>query len=427
MNVPPVVYLDSSDWSNLSSAVGDWPFADRDRWLQVRKRLLAAKAERKAEFRFSQAIVVEAYPLSAEHHLQGLGRARTIAEFCGPLCLVESGALTRSEARQLASGEAPPFPRDIAYRDDGGWHGNPDDLGVEMGAELLGDLNPMIRKLVCEALPNSDERARSAYVRQLINRDGKLTALGRIGLTDSSWQVVKSEAAAKLGIPPDFPGIDVILKVIRSEVPPSEADKFMVSLLRNLPVLFALDETRRQADGLFGWLRLAGRSITEPMAEGRQLLIAAVANLGLATAKRLAQEAPALDVDRWRAKTRKHILAGIWEAEQKLPRRSRARGKAWWELVDPSLPGAIPSLDACLAATAGLLRRSIQPSAQPRQPRESDIGDMLHMSYLPYVDVFRCDGFGAGIAQEVIVAMGLATRVTRTIEEALAVIEPSQL
>lgn len=421
-HVPLVVYLDSSDWSNLASAAGTDPFAERQRWLSIRERLDRAKSSGKAEFRFSNAIVVEAYPTSPPQHEHGIARARVISELCGPLCLLEVNTLSREEARHLARGNTPPFPRGMALRNDRGWPPNPDDMAKTLATDLGEDLKNAAREIVAEALPEMPLRNRNEIMRQMITRDGRLTALAKERIPPFAYQEVANLFAERFGLPQDLPGLEIPFKVMLGELPPAELGEFFARILRDLPTLFALDETRQHADGLFGWLRKAGQDLAEPFSEVRSAILANVETFGLGVSRKLAKDQPMLDVDRWRGRIRERLLKGLWESESKRPRRERARGEAWAHLVIPSKFGSIPSLDAFLSAAGEMIRRSIVPSAQPRQPRVSDVGDLLHMSYLPYVDVFRCDGFGAGIAAEVVASMDLSVRVAATIEDALAAI-----
>ena len=58
-----------------------------------------------------------------------------------------------------------------------------------------------------------------------------------------------------------------------------------------------------------------------------------------------------------------------------------------------------PALATIAGVTAEIQRRAIVSSPQMRKPTRSDFGDILHLVYLPYVDVFRLDGPMADILE----------------------------
>lgn len=425
MKRPLLVYLDSSDWSNLAAAVGSEPFAGREKWLDVRRRLLAARSEGRAVFCFSHAVVVEAYPTSTAHHAQGVARARAIAELCGPLCLLETKTLARAETRKLALGARPPFDRAMALRDDGAWYSDPDELLSKLGSNLLADTRTMVRDLLSKDLPQLGKRKRRVVEDMLVDRSGRFVGQARERLLDPAvMRDVGAMGAAKLGLPSDTPGVDTLARVMVGELPPTAADAWATGLLRDLPTLFSLVPTREQAEHLFGYLRAAGRSIAEPMAEAAGNMERFVSEFGLGAVRRLHTERPLLDTEGWRTRARVKLLSKLWEDERK--RRGpgpRMRGEAWFKHVDGSVFGFIPTLDAYLAAGAALMAKAATVSRQPYRGRESDAGDVLHMSYLPHVDIFRCDGGNAQVARTVVSELNLAARVASTVDDLLKFVE----
>jgi len=397
MSKPLLIYLDSSDWSNLAAAASEGDLRDREKWLDVRTRLLSARDSGRAEFRFSQTIVAEAYPLSVTHEAHGLARARAITELCGKRCLVESNTLARWEIRWLAAGTSHPFDRALALRDDAAWHSDPDEVGGRMGSSLMADPRTVIRDALKDQLPGVGKKRRRQFESRVFDSDGKLPSWARQGMLSPD---VLAEAAANMGLPADTPGIETIGRVLAGEVPPEAADQWLLSILRDLPLMFSLVQTRQQADQLFGYLRRAGGDLAKPMAETARDIERFVSTYGLQEARSLQQERPFLDVRQLREKVRATVLKALWATERK--RRGpekRIRGEVWANRVENSPFGSIPSLDSFLAAGAALVAKATNMSAQPYRGRESDAGDITHMSYLPYVDVFRCDRGNAAVAK----------------------------
>lgn len=425
MAKPKLVYLDSSDWSNLASATGAGPFAHRDKWLDVHRRLVAARDAGLAEFRFSQVTITEAYPTSANHFAQGVARARAIAELCGRLCLLEANTLARREARMLALGMRPPFDRAIALRDDNAWHADPDDLRGRLGAALSLDARTMVRDLMKTDLSRISKRARRQIEDALVDSRGRLVGAARDRLLDPAVaEEVQKAAAEKLGLPADTAGFDVLGRVMAGELPPDAADEWVIGLLRDLPTFFSVVRTQERADQFFGYLRKAGQNIVVPLAEAADNMKKFASEYGLDTLRQLQGDRPFLDTGDFRATTRERIISRLWESERK--RRGpepRVRGEAWFKHVNGSPFGSLPSLDAFLAGGTALMGKTSVPSMQPYRGRESDAGDVSHMSYLPYVDVFRCDRGNSQIAQAVISELMLSARVAPTIEDLLALIE----
>jgi len=74
--------------------------------------------------------------------------------------------------------------------------------------------------------------------------------------------------------------------------------------------------------------------------------------------------------------------------------------EVWQARVVDSPIGTIPSLDAMLEPAIDYFLRNVMAGAHQRELLVSDYGDILHMAYIPYVDIFRCDGYAADIARK---------------------------
>ena len=124
----------------------------------------------------------------------------------------------------------------------------------------------------------------------------------------------------------------------------------------------------------------------------------------------------------WLVKLRTQLLEALWKAEHVVLTSSGVTARDWDGIVKGSGSGRMPALDALVTACVLHIVADLRPSAQPRQPRDSDGGDMMHMMYLPYVDVFRCDGYAATIADQVVSEFDLSAEVVTTMEQALEVV-----
>ena len=80
------------------------------------------------------------------------------------------------------------------------------------------------------------------------------------------------------------------------------------------------------------------------------------------------------------------------------------------------------------AAAGHVSRRAAFVRKYPRPPKESDFGDMIHSAYMPYVDIFRADGFTADALKQLKSARTtvVVPRLTELIPEIQKKIEATQ-
>lgn len=97
---------------------------------------------------------------------------------------------------------------------------------------------------------------------------------------------------------------------------------------------------------------------------------------------------------------RSNLLLKIFARETNVAQKYNI-ARSRWEKVASSELGTLPSFDAALIAFEEYLRISVLQTKFPRTLRTSDLGDILHISYLPYVDIFRGDSFASQVAQHV--------------------------
>ncbi len=348
MPAPLVAYLDSSDWSNLAAAVSPEPFAARDRWLDARRRLLASRDAGRVEFRYSQAVVDEAFPLSAQHQEPGVARARTIAEFCGQLCLREMGDIVAAEARRLAQGLRPPFAPDLARSDTGSWFPDFEGGPEAFGKGAMPDAAELLRDIAREEMPGIGRKKLRQVEALCVDKKGRLLPEHRARLLDPSVRPqIGAMVAEKFGLPADAPGLDVVARALAGDLPPSAVGEWLIGLMRDLPLLFSLLPSQENADKLFGYLRGPGWQVADAIAQAAGGMREFVAEVGLDAARRMTAERPWFDAPAWRARLRKRLLAHLWEKgrarRQGLP---RVRGEDWFRHVHGSPFGSLPTLDA---------------------------------------------------------------------------------
>ncbi|OLF52957.1 hypothetical protein [Pseudomonas chlororaphis] len=335
---PLVVYLDSSDFSDLSN-----PQGNRERALAIKGRLEAWSEARQIEIRYSMTHIMEALAVD-EKALEFAGlRLACIQELCGTKVLMDAITLMTHE---LSSVENPQV-----FDDEGGWF----PLAVV------------------------------AHKWQRENAEG--TALNR---------QERRQLAAKLRASRPTFDLAASLDELSASFPfkrESAAD-----ILKN-PYGFevfqrALNDSLKDLNHLFAWHRAHWNRSTEFSG----LLRASGAELGS-----LVSEGAQQAGERYRELTELGI------PEQEIDQRIQSLAKQVCEeapqrlidaFSDDLAPRAAPihaSLDKTPALfvlsklVAHLVKSSVLPRKQARTPKTSDLGDVLHALYLPYVDFFRAD------------------------------------
>ncbi len=413
--------MDSSDYSNLAAAVGDGPFAARQRWLDLRTRILAAKANGRAVFRFSYPIVMEAYPTSPDHLAHAVGRAAVIGEVCGKDCILDFLTLVTEESKALVlRGEQ--FERAAAWRNDGAWHPNPDGLLSESIAGFRTGLPSQLREQLKESrLLN--RKARRKLELSMFSRDGTPTRQMASLFTLEQRQELSAAIGQRFHLPGSALTTDIPAKVILGELPISAMSALLGAILRDLPTLFQQEAVRKHEGALFHWIRSTGQSVSAPLREARANLLDMIGRLGLDRVRSLHAQSELESISQtWLVKLRTQLLEALWKAEHLALTSSGVTARDWDGIVKGSGSGRMPALDALVTACVLHIVAALRPSAQPRQPRDSDGGDMIHMMYLPYVDVFRCDGYAATIADQVVSEFGLSAEIVTSMEQALEVV-----
>lgn len=130
-------------------------------------------------------------------------------------------------------------------------------------------------------------------------------------------------------------------------------------------------------------------------------------------------EGPALVQGRTLGSTEVYRDDGRWTPAIDIAARERRRGisrRDWERSVVESDVGRIPALDIVLDATLAHLRRNASPGAKSKL-LDSSFADLLHLAYLPYVDVLRCDAETAQVATAV--AQEYGTRVAASFKDVM--------
>lgn len=360
---PLQVYLDSSDFSNLSHP------ERRKSFENVERQLLVWQAEGLIELRFSYVHVIEAAPIAPEHIPDARARTECIARLCGPKALKSPADLFVLETRALQSRSA--VPRDSVLVNNGNWM--PDNI-----REII-DLPP-IGQLVNEDLANEslNRAMRRKLQKNCISGAGRLRSAALSSLKNDMPAAIEK---LKIEYPMTEAGIAAAKRYLLGKGSRKDVEELMVGAIRDLRMF--MDWYVKQwgpTATLSAWFREEGEKLYSALTRGRDLvqrMVEAEAAIGTT------EEELSARLKRQVAGMPLRLVEGLAEkflGEATGPQVSK-------ESVATYLPGvwaAANVLSEIVASTAARMRNQ-------RKADDGDFGDAMHCVYLPYVDVFRVD------------------------------------
>lgn len=400
----PVIYLDSSDFSNLSSP-------DKHDWKAHRSRLLEVAGAGLAEFRFSAVHVMELTHVSPEAKRWSIGRARTVKELCCGHCLLFWNDLVLAEGVALVQGRV--LRRDQVYREDGRW--TPEiDVAVR-------ELRDAVQREVRAGARRRDTQLRDAgtpgHVRKARRRGSKGGRNHPELIAPSDTDQARADLGAALeavGLPGDSAMVDLVRRMLAGNLPPSEVHRTCVAMVTDLPSFVGRHyDMYHDLARFFGSLRHAGASLREGETTIRDAVSKMASLRGADAAKawlqRTIRENPFIDA-------RRSMLTLVGRQQRDALRRHGISQREWESSVVRSEWGRVPAVDTMLGATLAHVGRHAPPGARSKL-LDSSFADFLHLCYLPYVDVLRCDAETAQVASPL--ARQFGTRVAASFEDVL--------
>lgn len=377
MTRPFQVYLDSSDFSVLSD-----PSRRTQEIITLESQLISWRDAGLIEMRFAYSHLIEAAPMEPQYTEAFRCRAQKIAELCQGKALAAQNKIYMAEIRAL-SGE--PVKNGYIFMDDGDWLPERSDDLTDL-TELL-DPAQLKRDVEAKGLGRAETRKR---LNQLFTKNGELRPAAKERLKQRFPQMV---AALCQQYPVNKEEVVKLCNSILNGASTESARGVLYNSFINLPN-FAEWFVRQfdQVNPTVAWLRKTGDSTRNAILESRKTfdnLLVSQAKSGVSNDAILtmAQEAVESMIER----LPETILTAL--AEQcgyPVPPT----------MVLRELPGKAPSLFTSISVWGGIMRKTFKPLENERNPRISDMGDVLHSHYLPHVDFFRTDGFAASVIQE---------------------------
>lgn len=366
--LPLQVYLDSSDFSNLSDP------AKRESFVEVERRLVAWRDEGLIDLRFSFVHVAEFAPIGPEHLSLARMRADCITRLCGSKTLKAPGDLIKSEVGSFVAKS--PWMRDDSRDDNGNW----------MPAVFRQNIDlPSMPELMSEAMTKAmadtslNREARRKLKRQLLVTNGNF----RTG----SQEFVKRQVPGALAElqekhPLSEAGVQAAQRYFLGNGSKADVEEMMAGSLRDLRLFMEWYAKRwDMVTPVTSWLREEGGNLHKSLSSGRTALVRmleAERAIGIPEAE-LAQRMKEV-LDQMPMNLVSSMLSAAGPTD--MPPVTHVDASRY-------LPGAL----VVARIATEVIASSIARLDTPRKARPSDFGDAMHCVYLPYVDVFRVDAF----------------------------------
>lgn len=368
---PLQVYLDSSDFSVLSDER-----TDAARYREVERRLVAWQQSGEIQLRYSYAHVIEAAPVAPSDLEMARRRLVCIQRLCGKNCFQDPFSVFELELRS-AVGEIEAFDALDLHRSDGSW--------MPEFADAVGEL-PSLSALILEDLDakNMNRSARRKAEQIYFDSKGafRRAALPRISAfaeaavrQAAELYPLNSSALSEFGryLRQGNGSKENLIRGIKASLSDLEcfADWYKKQWEHTAPLSRKLrDSGEILRHCLQGCADTIGSLCDSHMADGgsskfiedqfREVFARTVESVPNNLARKMASAFSIPSAD---------VLVCSWD-----------RTKA---LMTTTL----------IACQLGKLTALVPKTRRP--PKVSDLGDILHATYLPYVDIFRADGFVA--------------------------------
>ncbi len=363
-----LVYLDSSDFSNLS--VPDSQLSGENR------RILELLRERKragaAVFYVSAVHLSEAVHAAGEHKEAAVRRAELIRELCGSNILRLPNDLPKLELQKALSGKRPAsLSFDEITSRPGEW------FGIEIPPSDLASLRADLRRAVEAATSNLPRRERRKRRAEL---DLTKTA------SHEKWRELLKHGSQSTYVPYPFNLLDASVSIgyVLGEISGAEFRKRIVEIASDPFIIFKylVDESDKRAP-LYNSLRPKWTDDAETNA--RQL----IDSLSLVVRSGITPDINGLAKSFFsQPQTLRQIIASFEVDPGNIP-DSDLRDMV---ISCPALLTFVKVNQAAFASRAySYLARIRAGKTAVKASKPSDFGDLMHSYYAPYFDVFRCD------------------------------------
>jgi hypothetical protein len=439
LSVPIRLYLDTSDFSNhTDSKVSNNPD------LQLtRQELITLREQKILEIRFSLFHILEAAHVDEASKPYALERASLIKSLCGNNAFLHPTRLYLHEVLAIAGS---PFPADASLDRTYAYVENDDWLPqeVQLTARKLADsfvkgLRNRIKAQTTQVINEQGNRSERRKLSRIFTKKGELTSEG-LKVAASCIDMFSTDWKQDYPLTERFWKEEMPFKALRREISSELLRRECAAGIAD-PVNFVRWCVDRipSANSLKNRFRELGKQGTEVVQELRHELEERLS----ATEEFMTGIMSAADVDKGDQlkifeSVRRELRSGsersldIKSLRAEHLRRFLEEHRGWlaehaghpdrWEArILSSSIGSLPAFDTSIEIAARYFADNGALRDMPRKVSHSDVGDILHYTYIPYVDVFRADDYIRPIATKT--AKRFGTTLAKSLPEAIKTVK----
>lgn len=400
---PVRVYLDSSDYSDLSN-----PRKQTTETIAIRSRLQQWASSGAVEFWYSAAHITEMAPLDAKYADAAEARAGVLVSLCSTNALISFDRLFLAELRGLESRSGP--PSDV-YSKTGDWF-----------PEISDVISPVSRLDYAKVVQGASQelglnRQSRRHLKTHLLRAGQPRAGSRKAFADlRDSATLLEEMLANYPMRPE--DAEILRDYFFGKASAQQAETAFLHCLRDPRWMMQWFTLHSDAlTPIIEWARGPARSMAVKLAA-----IGETVNASFERAAQLRDRARELGLDE-----RLFAAHPFTEAQRAQEQFVSSTAKTLAEkmltcqltnLKAAEVDQYSPGLATCLRTHHTLAWHSI--GEMPRKLKDSDFVDVLHSMYAPYVDVYRADAYMAPIIKR---AVGAHTVVVPKLSELVAIVD----
>lgn len=327
------------------------------------------------EFRYSAAHVIEITHLERQHMGFAMKRARCIEALGRKKCLRFWLEAWRTECGNVVAGRP---ATDSIPNDDACWYPDVSEVAAELRQTMLNSFQEAL-------LDASVNRQLRRKLQRTLFAGGYLSDAGVDAVMKGRKQLVTT-LSDEFPFADDIDAENLMLRFARGHAGSGEVVDAMSIALRDLPTFVGWTyEERDKERKLVVWLRQWGAKLVNIIETLRTNLVEiAERYLEIEIDKKIYDAA----IQKPAGSFRTSFIRKFRKDLQSRPKNKRGSNSDWQQLEESEL-GTLPALDAYIISVVEHVRRSV---LMPRKLKTSDAADLVHLSYLPYVDLFRADG-----------------------------------
>jgi hypothetical protein len=394
---PLQVYLDSSDYSDFGKALAGRGTSAN---LELAQQLRQLADSGRVEFRFSIIHVIEAAPIGVQHLDYAKERGVAIEYLSGKRALEPWQRLPALELMGTLSGDTATPPRNRVHyharNDEGHWF-PPFESAL---AEIRADAETRLRDPLAAVREDPDIQL-TRELRRKINRESKSGRAREAMLRDLSAQRSTWLPRLRALIPVSKQHEALWLRYFKGKAKIDDVSNALRDDLSDIAEAMAwlTPAITSGVSELPKWLRGSGESLMQLYAKYRGPLEEKIRDLE--------HYVPRTQLERvWEEESPfgkrivdpnwlNEAITGLVEMDRPAIEKSGHSFEAALAALNKYGNAVLPSMATYSALTSSNLQKNFSPFEQGRSAEKikSDVGDIFHAVYMPYVDVMRIDGF----------------------------------